>query len=168
MIGAAATIVGVCELGSSTDALASFVTAGFVPLDGKLDIWQQEPSPEGASEICVSECCRPCIIGQSSPPQWPAIPDWHLASAASGIANSTSASMAAASLTDRFTSSLLFYVAALWAAVTPITSSKDEQHTLFRKPSCRRSRTFGHDEQQEPSWHLAGQKSTHVAKVEAH
>lgn len=68
----AAAIASDCELGGCTDALASFATAGFVPLGGRLEIWQQEPSPEGTSEIRVSEWFRACIIGQSSPPQWPA------------------------------------------------------------------------------------------------
>ena len=51
----AVAIASDCELGGCTDALASFATAGVVPRGGRPDIWQQEPSPEGASEILVSE-----------------------------------------------------------------------------------------------------------------
>jgi len=83
---------------------------------GRLDIWQQEPSPDGASEICVFDCCA-CIIGQCSPPQWPAIAAFalQLARAVSGVANNSSARLAAASLLNRFTE----YVLILRSAVLP-------------------------------------------------
>ncbi len=110
-ISAAAATVSDCEFGGCRDALASFAIAGFVPAGGRFDIWQQEPSPDGTSEICKSECWRARIIGHSSPPQRSATAAFGLqfANANSGAANSTKASITAASLTNRFTSPLLLY-----------------------------------------------------------
>ena len=100
------------------------VVAGSCVATGIVVTLQQEPLPEGASETCVFACCLACsIIGQCSPPQWPAIASFALqfATAKKEGPNSTIASNAATNLVKCFTTSHRSYY-------YPVTPASDLSH----------------------------------------